>query len=407
VRVYFDYNATTPLTPEVIEAVARASRDTFGNASSVHHFGQQAKAALDDARSELATLIHGDPSEIVFTSGGTEADNMAIRGAAEAIEPTGRRHLIASAIEHEAVLNTLKALARRGWRTTLLPVDDSGIVSPDRLREALADDTALVSIMHANNEIGTIQPIAELAQLAHARGALLHTDAVQSVGKIPVDVRALGADLLSLSAHKFNGPKGAGALWIKRGTRLLPIVTGGKHERNRRAGTENVPAIVGLGVATRLAGGKLGAEAARVAALRDRLEEGILRGVPGTAVNGARGSRVPNTSNISFDRVEAESLLIALDLEGIAVSTGSACSSGTLEPSHVLRAMGLSTHRTQNSLRFSLGLFSTEAEVDRVVEVLPRLVEKLRGLTRRDSGLGTPGSDSRLTKPETRITNPD
>jgi len=386
VRVYFDYNATTPLTPEVIEAVARASRDTFGNASSVHHFGQQAKAALDDARSELATLIHGDPSEIVFTSGGTEADNMAIRGAAEAIEPTGRRHLIASAIEHEAVLNTLKALARRGWRTTLLPVDDSGIVAPDRLREALADDTALVSIMHANNEIGTIQPIAELAQLAHARGALLHTDAVQSVGKIPVDVRALGADLLSLSAHKFNGPKGAGALWIKRGTRLLPIVTGGKHERNRRAGTENVPAIAGLGVAARLAGGKLGAEAARVAALRDRLEDGILRGVPGTAVNGARGSRVPNTSNISFDRVEAESLLIALDLEGIAVSTGSACSSGTLEPSHVLRAMGLSTHRTQNSLRFSLGMFSTEAEVDRVVEVLPRLVEKLRGLTQKSVG---------------------
>jgi len=386
VRVYFDYNATTPLASEVIEAVARASRDTFGNASSVHHFGQQAKAALDGARSELAALIHGDPSEIVFTSGGTEADNMAIRGAAEAIEPTGRRHLIASAIEHEAVLNTLKALARRGWRTTLLPVDDSGIVAPDRLREALADDTALVSIMHANNEIGTIQPIAELAQLAHARGALLHTDAVQSLGKIPVDVRALGADLLSLSAHKFNGPKGAGALWIKRGTRLLPTVTGGKHERNRRAGTENVPAIVGLGVAARLAGGKLGAEAARVAALRDRLEEGILGGVPGTAVNGARGSRVPNTSNISFDRVEAESLLIALDLEGIAVSTGSACSSGTLEPSHVLRAMGLSTHRTQNSLRFSLGMFSTDAEVDRVVEVLPRLVEKLRGLTQKPVG---------------------
>jgi len=386
VRVYFDYNATTPLAPEVIDAVARASRETFGNASSVHHFGQQAKAALDDARSELAALIHGDPSEIVFTSGGTEADNMAIRGAAEAIEPTGRRHLIASAIEHEAVLNTLKALARRGWRTTLLPVDDSGIVAPDRLREALADDTALVSIMHANNEIGTIQPIAELAQLAHARGALLHTDAVQSLGKIPVDVRALGADLLSLSAHKFNGPKGAGALWIKRGTRLLPTVTGGKHERNRRAGTENVPAIAGLGVATRLAGGKLGVEAARVAALRDRLEEGILGGVPGTAVNGARGSRVPNTSNISFDRVEAESLLITLDLEGIAVSTGSACSSGTLEPSHVLRAMGLSTHRTQNSLRFSLGMFSTDAEVDRVVEVLPRLVEKLRGLTQKSVG---------------------
>jgi len=383
VRVYFDYNATTPLASEVIEAVARASRDTFGNASSVHHFGQQAKAALDDARSELAALIHGDPSEIVFTSGGTEADNMAIRGAAEAIEPTGRRHLIASAIEHEAVLNTLKALARRGWRTTLLPVDDSGIVAPDRLREALADDTALVSIMHANNEIGTIQPIAELAQLAHARGALLHTDAVQSLGKIPVDVRALGADLLSLSAHKFNGPKGAGALWIKRGTRVQSTMTGGKHERNRRAGTENVPAIAGLGVAAGLAAGKLSSEGARVAALRDRLEAGILRGVPGATVNGAVDARVPNTTNISFDRVEAESLLIALDLEGIAVSTGSACSSGTLEPSHVLRAMGLPVHRTQNSLRFSLGMFSTEEEVDRVVEVLPRLVEKLRGLTRK------------------------
>src|SRR5437899_5748913 len=248
---------------------------------------------------------------------------MAIRGAAEAIEPTGRRHLIASAIEHEAVLNTLKALTRRGWRTTLLPVDDSGIVAPDRLREALADDTALVSIMHANNEIGTIQPIAELAAAAHARGALFHTDAVQSVGKIPVDVRALGADLLSLSAHKFNGPKGVGVLWIKRGTRMQPVMTGGKHERNRRAGTENVPAIAGLGVAARLAAGKLSVDAPRVAALRDRLEAGILRAVPGTEVNGAPESRVPNTTNISFERIEAESLLIALDLEGVAGSTGS------------------------------------------------------------------------------------
>lgn len=382
-RVYFDYNATTPLAQEVIDAVARATRETFGNASSVHHFGQQAKAAMDDARSAVAALVHADPSEIVFTSGGTEADNFAIRGAAEALEATGRRHLIASAIEHEAVLNTLKALARRGWRTTLVPVDESGIVSPDRLREALADDTALVSIMHANNEIGTIQPIAELAVIAHGRGALLHTDAVQSAGKIPVDARALGVDLLSLSAHKFNGPKGAGALWIKRGTRMQPMVTGGKHERNRRAGTENVPAIAGLGVAAQLAAGKLAAESLRAAALRDRLEAGILSAVPGTVVNGARGSRVPNTTNISFDRVEAESLLIALDLEGIAVSTGSACSSGTLEPSHVLRAMGLPTHRTQNSLRFSLGMFSTADEVDRVIEVLPRLVEKLRGLTRK------------------------
>ena len=382
-RVYLDYNATTPLAPEVVDAVVAATRDLFGNASSVHHFGQQAKAALDSARSAVAALLGGDPSEVVFTSGGTEADNMAIRGAAEAAEATGRRHLVASAIEHEAVLNTLKALARRGWRTTLVPVDQSGIVSPDRVREALTNETALVSVMHANNEIGTIQPIAEIAAAAHERGALMHTDAVQSAGKTPLDVTALGADLVAISGHKLNGPKGAGALWVRRGTRMMPILTGGKHERSRRAGTENVPALVGFGVAAQLAHRKLTSEAVRLAALRDRLEARVLETVPGTAVNGARDSRVPNTTNISFDRVEAESLLIALDLEGIAVSTGSACSSGTLEPSHVLRAMGLPTHRTQNSLRFSLGLFSTDADVDRVVAVLPGLVDKLRNLTRK------------------------
>ena len=382
-RVYFDYNATTPLAREVRDAMTAALDATYGNASSVHHFGQQAKAAIDDARSATAALVNAEPSEIVFTSGGTEADNFAIRGVAEVLDTTTRRHLVASAIEHEAVLNTCKALARRGWRVSFVPVGASGIVSVDDVRNAIGDDTALVSVMHANNEIGTVQPIAAIAEAAHARGALMHTDAVQSTGKIPVDVRALGVDLLSLSAHKFNGPKGVGALWIKRGTRLLPTLTGGKHERNRRAGTENVPAIVGMGVAARLASAKVPTEAARLAALRDRLEDGILSAVPGTAINGARDPRVPNTTNISFDRVEAESLLIALDLDGIAVSTGSACSSGTLEPSHVLRAMGLPAHRTQNSLRFSLGLFSTDAEVDRVVEVLPRLVEKLRGLSRK------------------------
>jgi len=382
-RVYFDYNATTPLAPDVVETITRVTRDVFGNASSVHHFGQQAKAIVDEARSAVAALINADPSEVVFTGGGTEADNFAVRGAAEAYEAAGRKHLIASAIEHEAVLNTLRALARRGWRTTLLAVDESGIVSPDRLREAISRDTALVSVMHANNEIGTIQPIRELAAIAHEHGAVMHTDAVQSTGKIAVDVRALGVDLLSLSAHKFNGPKGAGALWIKRGTRIQPILTGGKHERNRRAGTENVPAIAGLGAAAQLAAHKLAEQPDRIGALRDQLEEGILRSVPGTIVNGARTPRVPNTTNISFDRVEAESLLIALDLEGIAVSTGSACSSGSLEPSHVLRAMGLPAHRTQNSLRFSLGMFSTGQEVEQVVEVLPRLVEKLRSLTRK------------------------
>ena len=382
-RVYFDYNATTPLSPDATEVVVRTTREVFGNASSVHLFGQQAKATLDEARSAVAALINGDPSEVVFTSGGTESDNFAIRGVAEALEPLGRRHLIASAIEHEAVLNTLRALARRGWTVTLLPVDGSGIAAGGALREAITDQTAIVSVMHANNEIGTIQPIAELAAVAHERGALFHTDAVQSAGKISIDVRALGVDLLSLSAHKFNGPKGAGALWIKRGTRMLPILTGGKHERNRRAGTENVPAIAGFGIAALLAQGKLTAEGVRLSALRDRLEAGILRSVPGTAVNGALRPRVPNTTNISFDRVEAESLLIALDLEGVAVSTGSACSSGTLEPSHVLKAMGLPAHRTQNSLRFSLGLYSTDEEVDFVVGVLPRLVDKLRGLTQK------------------------
>jgi cysteine desulfurase len=380
-RVYFDYNATSPLAPEVIDAVSRASRDVFGNPSSVHHFGQQAKALLDQARSAVAGLIQADPSEVVFTSGGTEADNFALRGAAEALEPTGRRHLVATAIEHEAVLNTLRMLARRGWTTTLIPVDQSGVVSVARARDVISSDTAVVSVMHANNEIGTIQPVAEIAELAHQHGALMHTDAVQSTGKIPVDVHALGVDLLSLSAHKFSGPKGAGALWIKRGTRMQPILTGGKHERNRRAGTENVSAIAGLGVAAILAGAKLASEAVRLAALRDRLEAGILAGVPATVVNGAPGARVPNTTNISFDRVEAESLLIALDLEGVAVSTGSACSSGTLEPSHVLRAMGFPAHRTQNSLRFSLGQYSTEEEVDRVLSILPGIVEKLRRLT--------------------------
>ena len=381
-RIYLDHNATTPVHPDVADSLSAALREEFGNPSSVHHFGQRAKAVVDQARSAVAALIGADPSEIVFMSGGTESDNFAIRGTAEALERTGRRHLIASAIEHEAVLNTLKALARRGWETTLLPVGETGIVSPDDLRTALRDDTALVSIMHANNEIGTIQPIAELARIAHEQGALFHTDAVQSAGKIPIDVKVLGVDLLSISAHKYCGPKGIGAVWIRRGLRLLPLLTGGKHERNRRAGTENVPGIVGMGVAAVLARARMADEHVRVAGLRDRLETGILLAVPGTIVNGARSSRVPNTTNISFDRIEAESLLIALDLDGIAVSTGSACSSGTLEPSHVLKAMGFSSHRTQNSIRFSLGAGNTAAQVDRVIGVLPGIAEKLRALTR-------------------------
>jgi cysteine desulfurase len=380
-RIYFDHNATTPVDPAVLDAVVRVMRDEFGNPSSVHHFGQRAKGILDDARSAVAGLIGGEPGEVVFTSGGTEADNFALRGMAEALEPTGKRHIISTTIEHEAVLVTLKALAKRGWRVTLLPVDSSGIVSPETLTEALADDTALVSVMHANNEIGTVQPIQALAAIAHARGALFHTDAVQSTGKLEIDVRKLGVDLLSLSAHKFYGPKGVGALWIKRGTRLATIMTGGKHERNRRAGTENVAGIAGLGMAAQLARKKLAPEGARLAALRDRIEAQILATIGGTAVNGARQPRVPNTTNLSFEGIEAESLLIALDLEGIAVSTGSACSSGTLEPSHVLRAMGFPPHRTQNSIRVSLGAGNTDADADTFLAKLPVVVGKLRQVT--------------------------
>ena len=389
-RIYLDHNATAPVDPSVVAAVTGALREQFGNASSIHSFGQTAKTVVDDARASVADLIGAGPQEIVFTSGGTESDNLAIRGVAEALQPAKRRHLIATSIEHEAVLNTFKALAKRGWTTTLLPVDDSGVVDPQALDAAITDDTALVSVMHANNEIGTIQPVAALAAIAHRHGALFHTDAVQSVGKLAVDVSGLGVDLLSLSAHKFYGPKGVGALWIRRGSRLVSTMTGGKQERNRRAGTENVPGIVGLGVASRLAVEKTDTEAQRLAALRDQLEVGILRCVPGTLVNGDTTRRIANTTNISFDRVEAESLLIALDLEGIAVSTGSACSSGTLEPSHVLRAMGLTPHRAQNSIRFSLGAGNTIAEVDRVLDALPRVVDKLRNVSRASSSLNRP-----------------
>ena len=382
-RIYLDYNATAPVHPEVVEVMARLLRDHFGNASSVHSFGQASKTIVDDARSLVAALIDADASDVVCTSGGTESDNFAIRGAAETMAAAGRRHLIASGIEHEAVLATLKALERRGWTVDLLSAGETGIVSQEALRNALRPDTALVSVMHANNEIGTIQPVAELAALAHAGGALFHTDAVQSAGKIPVSVRALGVDLLSLSGHKFGGPKGVGALWIRRGVKLTPLMTGGRQERNRRAGTENVPGIGGLGAAARIARDRLAGNGPAIASLRDSLERRILDTVRGTTVNGRTDARIPNTSNISFDGLEAESLLIALDLEGIAVSTGSACSSGSLEPSHVLRAMGLPHARARNSLRFSLGPETTPAEVEAVASALPPLVARLRRLTQR------------------------
>ncbi|MDQ3938792.1 MAG: cysteine desulfurase [Chloroflexota bacterium] len=390
-RAYFDHNATTPLDPEAAEVMVRVLREQFGNASSVHRFGQEAKTVLDEARTSIARLIGAEPSELVFTSGGTEADNLALRGVAEALEAAGRRHLIASAIEHEAVLVTLKALARRGWRTTLLPVGATGIVRPDSLEAALTDDTAIVSVMHANNEIGTIQPVAELAKLARARGALFHTDAVQSVGKVAVDARALGVDLLALSAHKFNGPKGAGALWIRRGVRIAPILTGGKHERVRRAGTENVAAIAGFGAVASTAPAKMAATMPRVAAMRDRLEAEILARVPGTAVNGEREPRVPGCTetgsrerkvagicHLCFEDVDAESLLMLLDQAGLCASAGSSCSSGAMEPSHVLVAMGVPKELAGGSVRLSLGWSSTDTDVDAALELIPPAVEQLR-----------------------------
>ena len=394
--IYLDHNATTPVDPAAADAMDAAVREDFGNASSVHGWGQRAKARLDGARAAVAALVGGDPTEVIFTGSGTEADVLAVRGAAEALEPSGRRHLVVSTIEHEAVLQTARALARRGWEVSWLGVDRSGVIAPDALAGLITDRTALVSVMFANNEIGTIQPIAELAAAAHARGALFHTDAVQAAGKLPIDAVALGVDLLAISGHKFSGPKGTGALWVRRGTRLIAQMTGGRQERNRRAGTENVPALVGLGVAAARARTRL-ADIDRVAALRDALERDLLAAVPGTHVNGRRDARVANTSNIGFEGIEAESLVIAFDLEGIAVSTGSACSSGTLEPSHVLKAMGLDPHDTQNAIRFSLGFSTTAEDVARVVALAPGLVERLRAVT---AGATSRGRDAALASRE-------
>lgn len=378
-RIYLDHNATTPPRPEVIDLVTRVLRDTWGNASSVHAYGQQAKSVLDEARSRVATLIGADPAEVVLCGSGTESDNLAIRGAADAQADAGRRHLVTTAIEHEAVRATMAALGRRGFRITTIPVDASGIVSVDAVREAVTPDTALVSVMHANNEIGTLQPIAEIAAIARASGALMHTDAVQTAGRIPVDVRALGVDLLTLSAHKFHGPKGAGALFIRRGVKLAPTLTGGRQERGRRSGTEPVAIYAGMGLAAELAQAALADEPGRLAVLRDRLETALLAGIPDTVRHGAASPRVPNTTNLSFAGVESESLLIGLDLEGVAVSSGSACSSGTLEPSHVLRAMGCSHARALGSVRFSLGASTTEDAIDHAIDAVARVVTRLQG----------------------------
>jgi len=382
-RIYLDHNATTPLDPTVWEAMAGILRDGFGNPSSLHWFGQQARAAVDAARGQVAALIGASPSEIVFTASGTEADNMALRGWAS-MASGQRRKIVYSAIEHHAIVNTAKALAEEGWPVEAVRVGPQGLVDLDDLRARVADDTGLVAIMLANNETGVIQPVAEAAAIARQRGALVHCDAVQAAGKIPVDVRALDVDTLALSAHKVYGPKGTGALYVKRGTRMKSLIRGGSQERNRRAGTENVAGIVGMGRAAETALGELSGEAPRLAKLRDRLEAGLLA-LPGTLRNG-EGPRVPNTANISFEGIEAESLLMALDLMGIAVSTGAACAAGAVEPSHVLRAMGLPLERVQGSVRFSLGRTTSDAQVDRVVEAVFSTVERQRRLGLRSAG---------------------
>ncbi len=379
-RIYMDHAATTPVRDEVLEAMLPYFSVTFGNASSVHSFGQDARKALDNARDTVAGCIGADPTEICFTSGGTEADNMAVKGVAAACQKRGR-HIITTTIEHHAVINCVQELESRGFSATYLPVDEDGIVHPEGLREAIRPDTTLVTVMRANNETGTIEPVAELAGIAKEKGIIFHTDAVQAIGKIPVEVNELDVDLLAISAHKLYGPKGVGALYVRKGTRLAPLLHGGHHERNRRAGTENVPGIVGLAKAIELACNEMRTESQRLASLRDRLETGIRDRIGSVRTNGSPTSRLPNLLNMSFELVEGESLVLGLDMKGVAVATGSACSSGAVEPSHVLRAMGVPPTIAHSSLRFSLGRGTTDEDVCYVLEVLPGIVERLRHIS--------------------------
>ena len=376
-RFYFDHNATTPLAPGVLEIVVSSLSQTYGNASSIHHFGQAAKQRLEAARRQVAALIHANPAELVFTGGGTESDNLAVLGAVRAASGPNK-HVVTSAIEHPAVLAACGQLEREGVAVTRLPVGASGVVDPDDLWRALRPETVLVSIMHANNETGTIQPIAEIA---NQLSVPFHVDGVQALGKIPLDVKALGVDLYSMSAHKLYAPKGVGALYIRKGTRLAPVSFGGHHERDRRPGTENVPGIAGFGAAAELAAGHMAAESELLATLRDRLESAVLEGIQGTGVNGGPSGRTPNTTNIHFDGIDGEALVIALDLRGFAVSTGSACSSGAVTPSHVLTAMGISAERARSSIRFSLGHSNTVEQVDAIVDALQASVKHLRRIS--------------------------
>ncbi|HNT73272.1 MAG TPA: cysteine desulfurase family protein, partial [Methanothrix sp.] len=376
-RIYMDHASTTPMAPEVIEAMAAAFVEIFGNASSLHQPGLAARAALEEARERVAGLIGAEAGEVYFTSGGTESDNLAIRGAALANRDRGR-HIITTTIEHPAVLEPCKALEKEGFEVTYLPVTREGLVEVEALEAAIQEDTILISIMHANNEIGTIQPIAEAGEIARSRGIVFHTDAVQTVGKIPAKVDDLGVDLLSISSHKLHGPKGVGALYIRKKTPIEPIIFGGGHERGMRSGTENVPGIIGLAAASELAGRNLEEEMVRISGMRDRLADYVLERVEDTWVNGSRTKRLPNNLNLGFSFIEGEALLLRLDAKGIAVSTGSACSSKKTVASHVLTAIGLRPQEAHGSLRVTLGRENTDEEVDRVGEAIVEVAESLR-----------------------------
>ena len=380
--IYLDHNATTPVAPPVLQAMLPFFSERFGNPSSIHSYGQQTRRAVDRAREQVADLIGADPGEVVFCGSGTEADNLAIRGPFDRRLAAGVRggHLVTSAVEHPAVLNPCAGLEERyGARVTRVGVDGAGRVDPDAVAAAIEDETVLVSVMLANNDVGTLQPVAEIAGAARARGVLVHSDAVQALGKVPVRVDELGVDLLSISAHKIHGPKGCGALYVRRGVadRLAPLVLGGAHERGRRAGTENVAGLVGFGAACELAAAGLTRDPPRLAALRDRLERGLLARWPSARVNGHPVERLPNTSSVCLPGVDGEALLMSLDLSGVAVSTGSACSSGTLEPSHVLAAMGIDERLARGAVRFSLGRGNTEEEVDAALDALDRVLAQL------------------------------
>jgi cysteine desulfurase len=379
-QIYLDYAATTPTHPEVVKAMLPYFTEAFGNPSGIYTYGQEAKGAIEEARSKVANLIGARDEEIVFTSGGTEADNFALKGVAFANQ-NKRNHIITSSIEHHAVMETGKFLEGRGFRVTYLPVDGYGLVDPDDVRKAITDKTILISVMHANNEVGTIEPITEIGKIAKETGIYFHTDAVQTVGHIPVNVNELGVDLLSMSVHKLYGPKGVGALYIRKGTKLVSHMHGGGQERERRASTENVPGIVGFGRAAELAQREMSEEANRLAYLRDQLIKGLQERIDHIRLNGHPLRRLPNNVNVSVDFVEGESMCLNLDLEGVCVSTGSACSSSSLESSHVLLAMGLPPEQARGSLRLTLGKWTTEEEIARVVEVLPRIVTRLRAMS--------------------------